>query len=178
MANRVKLCFQVAWLTSAFAVLVMSFNFCAATDQACFDAGGRMFLVMVVLSFPAGILCVLVALFFLGPASSDQLNEYVIFWWIMTGAGYLQWFVVAPKLFAKPKFTSLGLGQGSRVERVVVPEFPTHHTTSQIAPLVSSSKPSPQIPKPKRVRLIRAYDNRGRTPLERALWTNSTNASS
>lgn len=177
MKNRIKLCFQVAWLTSAIVVPVMSFNLCAATDQACVDAGGRMFLVMVVLSFPAGILCVLVALLFFEPTSSDQLIEYLMFWWLMTGAGYLQWFVVVPRLFAQPNFNTLGLDQCSRIEKVATPEIPTQHTPSEIALLHTSAKvPSPQIPKPKRV-LIRAYDKRGRTPLERAMSSTSTNAS-
>ncbi len=94
-----------------FVVLVMGFNFCAATDQACFDAGDRMFLMMAVLSFPAGFsaLCVASLLFLEPPASVDQLNDYVTFWLIMAGAGYLQWFVIIPRLFTKPNFTTLNL---------------------------------------------------------------------
>ena len=152
MKNRIKLCLQVAWLTSMFVVVVMGLNLCAATDQACADAGGRMFLTMAVLSFPAGFLSVLVTLFFFDPPSGDQLNIFVLFWWIMGGAGYVQWFVLVPKLFAKPQFTRLNLEQKIKVEKETITE-------------IATSRPR----KTKRVRLIQAYDKRGRTPLQRAL---------
>lgn len=161
MKNRIKLCLQVAWVTMAFVVLVMGFNLCAATDQACFDAGGRMFLTMIILSFPSGFLSVVVTLFFFDPTTGDRLNEYMFFWWVMSGAGYVQWFVVVPRLFAKPKFTTLGL-ESKIIRRAT-------ETTTEIAPLRAS--------KTRRVRLIRAYDKLGRTPLERALRSRSTNAS-
>jgi hypothetical protein len=179
MMNRVKLCFQVAWLTSAFVALVMSFNLCAATDQACTDAGGRMFLVMVLLSFPAGIFCVVAALFILEVilevSSSDQLNEYLLFWWIMAGAGYLQWFVLAPRLFGKPEFTSLGLDKVNKAEKTAT-QIPSPTITALSPPDTSAEIRPSQLPKPKRVRRVRAYDHRGRTPLERALSSNSTGA--
>ncbi len=152
MKNRIKLCLQVAWLTSVFVVLVMGFNFCAATDQACFEAGDRMFLTMAVLSFPAGILGAMVASCYLWPLDSvDQLNDYVTFWLTMAGAGYLQWFVIIPRMFAKPKITTLHLEATKTVAKV----------------------PAVEIPRPprmrKRIRRILAYDKLGRTPLERAM---------
>ena len=160
MKNRIKLCLQVAWLTSAFVVLAMGFNFCAATDQACFEAGDRMFLAMAVLSFPAGILGMIVAEFFLWPLTNvDQLNDYVTFWLTMAGAGYLQWFVIIPRLFAKPKITTLNL-----------------EATKTIAKVTAAEAPCPPR-KRKRIRRIVAYDKRGRTPLERAMSSTSTNAS-
>jgi len=119
-----------------------------------------MFLTMAVLSFPAGYLSVVATLFFFDPPSGDQLNVFVLFWWIMGGAGYIQWFVLVPKLFAKPNFTTLGLERNSTFEKEPTPE---------IAP--------PRAPKTKRVRSIPAYDKRGRTPLERAMSSTSTNAS-
>ena len=160
MKNRIKLCLQVAWLTSMFVVVVMGLNLCAATDQACSDARGRMFLAMAVLSFPAGFLSVVVTLFFLGPPSGDQFNVFLVFWWIMGGAGYVQWFVLVPRLFAKPEFTRLNLEQKTKRDKETMTEIP-----------------APRPRKIKRVRLIRAYDKRGRTPLERAMQSKSTNAS-
>jgi hypothetical protein len=167
MKNRIKLCLQVAWLTAVFVVLLMSFNFCAATDQTCFAAGDRMFVMMVVLSFPAGIIGLGITSFFLWPLLSvDQLYEYTIFWLAMAGAGYLQWFVILPRLFAKRKFTTLNLG-----ETKTGLEEPK--TVAQVAPA--------EIPRPprtrRRIRRILAYDKRGRTPLERAMSSTSTNAS-
>ena len=159
MKNRIKLCLQVAWLTSAFMVLIMGSNICAVTDDACFDVGGRMLLTMMVLSFPAGFLSVVATLFLFGDARGEYLNDFLLYWLIMLGAGYFQWFVLVPKLFAKPKFTTLGLERNTALEKEPAPE---------IAP--------PRAPKTKRVRHIPAYDKLGRTPLERAM-SKSTNAS-
>lgn len=119
-----------------------------------------MFLIMVVMSFPAGIFSVVATLFLFGDSSGEHLNDYLLFWFIMSCAGYFQWFVLVPKLFAKPKFTTLGLEQNSLREKEL---------TTEIAP--------PPAPKTKRVRRIAAYDRLGRTPLERAMSSNSTNAS-
>ena len=169
MKNRIKLCFQVAWLTSAFVALVMGFNFCAATDQACFEAGDRMFLTMAVLSFPAGILGVAVAFFFLWPlVNVDQLNDYVTFWLTMAGAGYLQWFVIIPELFAKPKITTLNLAAATKALNL--------EATKTIAKVTAAEIPCPPRTR-RRTRRILAYDKRGRTPLERAMSANSTNVS-
>ena len=118
-----------------------------------------MFLTMGILSFPSGFLSVVITLLFFEPPSTDQLNVYFLFWWIMSGAGYLQWFVVVPKLFAKPKLTTLGLQQAGKVEKDNTLECP------------------PRPARKRRARLIRAYDKRGRTPLERAMASNPTDAS-
>jgi hypothetical protein len=160
MKNRIKLCLQVAWLTTMFVVFVMALNLCAATDQACADAGGRMFMTMAVLSFPAGFFSVVVTLCFLDLPSGDQLNVFVLLWWIMGIAGYVQWFVLVPRLFAKAEFTTLNLEQEVK---------PAKETMTPVA--------APRPRKTKRVRSIRAYDKRGRTPLERAMSSTSTNAS-
>ncbi|MFY9619365.1 MAG: hypothetical protein WAM70_21110 [Pyrinomonadaceae bacterium] len=95
MENRIKLCLQVAWVTMAFVVLAMGFNVCADTDQACFDVGGRLLFTMMVLSFPAGFLSVVATLLLFGDASGEHLNDYLLFWLILSGAGYLQWFACA-----------------------------------------------------------------------------------
>lgn len=167
MKNRIKLCLQVAWLTSAFVVLAMSLNLCAATDQACSDAGDRMFLTMTALSFPAGILGLGVAAFFLWPlASVDQLNDYGILWLAMAGAGYLQWFVIIPRMFAKPKITTLNLGETKTA----------FEATKAVAKVTTAEIPRPTRTR-KRIRRIPAYDKLGRTPLERAMSSNSTNVS-
>ena len=168
MKNRIKLCLQVAWLTSAFVVLVLGFNFCAATDQACFDAGDRMFLTMTVLSFPAGILGAMVASSYLWPLDSvDQLNDYVTFWLTMAGAGYLQWFVIVPRMFAKPKITTLNLAAATKALSL--------EATKTVPKVTAAEIPPPRTRK--RNRRIPPYDKRGRTPLERAMSSNSTNAS-
>ena len=126
-----------------------------------------MFLMMVMLSFPAGIIALGVASFFLWPLLSvDQLYEYSMFWLAMAGAGYLQWFVILPRLFAKRKFTTLNLGETKT-------DFGEPKTVVQVTPA--------EIPRPRRTlrrsSRIPPYDRLGRTPLERAMSSNSTNAS-
>ena len=160
MKNRIKLCLQVAWLTTMFVVMLMGFNLCAATDQACSDAGGRMVLTMAVLSFPAGFFSVVVTLLFLD-VPGDQLNQFVLFWWLMAGAGYVQWFVLVPKLFAKAEFTKLNLEQEIKLNN--------KESLTEIA--------APRPRKTKRINRIPAYDKLGRTPLERAMQSSPTNAS-
>lgn len=152
MKSPIKLCLQVAWLTSTVVVLLIGFNSCAATDQVCFDAGGRMLLTMLVLSFPMGFLFVLVVILFLGPGGVDYLNDYVVFWLVMAAAGYLQWFVLVPRLFAKQQLITLGIEQQRPITKETAAEAPPRRTA-----------------KPARIRLIPAHDRRGRTPLERAL---------
>ncbi|HEX5703344.1 MAG TPA: hypothetical protein VFX97_09125 [Pyrinomonadaceae bacterium] len=174
MKNRIKLCLQVTWVTAVFVVLAMSFNFCAATDHACFEAVDRMFLMMMVLSFPAGIIGLGVASFFLWPLLSvDQLYDNSIFWLAMAGAGYLQWFVILPRVFTKRKFTTLNLRETKTGLGETKTDFEEPKKVVQVTP-----REVPRLTRTQRqIRRIRAYDKLGRTPLERALRSRSTDAS-
>lgn len=180
MKSRIRLSLQVAWVTAASVILLMGFNNCAATDQACFDATDRLVFPMFVLSFPTGFFAVAGALLLFGPLNSvDYLNDSVSPWLILSCAGYVQWFVLVPRLFAKPNFITLGLNERpAALERIDLRNHEHGHPGVGAADLKESTTAAAPLrrPKPKRVRLIPPYDKRGRTPLERALWTNSTNA--
>lgn len=77
----------------------------------------------------------------------------------MAGAGYLQWFVIIPRMFAKPSITTLNLEATKTVAKVAAAEIPRPERTRR------------------RIRRITPYDKRGRTPLERAMSSTSTNTS-
>lgn len=143
--GRVKLCLKVAWLTAAVVILGFGVN-----------TGETMFASMMFLSFPASILCALVALLFLQHASLDSLPIYFTVWLILTSGGYLQWFVIVPQLFEKDELILLDLGpEKIKSEAIAEPDQPV-------------------VPRPKkRIRRIAAFDRRGRTPLERALGRRS-----
>jgi hypothetical protein len=150
MKARLKLSLKIAWLTAAIVILLMGTNLCASTDQSCFDAGETMFFLMFWLSFPTGVLFLLVSLFFIGVESVHYPSDYITMWLIMACGGCLQWYVLIPRIFARPEFTVLKLEQ-----KDVIPKMAT-------AKLRSATR-HPKI-KP-----IRAFDKRGRTPLERAM---------
>lgn len=180
MKSRIKLCLQVAWVTAAWVILLMGFNNCAATNQACFDATDSLVFPVFVLSFPTGFLAVVVLLLLFGPLESvGFIDNSPALWLILSGAGYVQWFVLVPRLFAKQSFVTLGLSERPAPEEIDLRKLePAHPDIGAADSKESAAAPSPlKRPKPKRVRLIPAYDKRGRTPLERALWSKSTNAS-
>jgi hypothetical protein len=160
MNSRLRLCFKVAWLTASVVILVMGTNNCVATDYACLAAGETMVAWMFVVSFPAGILSILVALFFLGPDSPNSLPTYLTLWLTLTCGGYLQWFVLAPKLFAKKELTVLSLQQKETANE---PEL------REIAAKEPAENHRAPVRRPKPFRPIAAFDRQGRTPLERAL---------
>ena len=75
----------------------MGTNLCVSTDEACFAAGETMFLFMLLLSFPTGIVFLLISMSFLESSSVHYPSDYIIAWFIMTGGGCLQWFIVVPR---------------------------------------------------------------------------------
>ena len=139
MRGHIKLCLITAWLTAALLVLLMGTNLCVSTDEACLAAGETMFLLMLLLSFPTGIVFLFISMFFLETDSVHYPSDYIIAWFIMTCGGCLQWFIVVPRLLEGRKLT--------------------------IAVDVCSSA----VRKRKLFRRIRAFDRHGRSPLERVI---------
>ena len=152
MKSRIKLCLKTAWLTAAIVLLFMGTNLCVLTDSSCFAAGETMLLFMVILSFPTGVFFVFASIFFLGTESVHFSSDYITVWLIMACGGFLQWFIVIPRLFTKREFTILNLGQE---------DLPLK------APVAGAQPTSAR--RPKRIKPISAFDNRGRAPLERVI---------
>ena len=111
-----------------------------------------MFLFMLLLSFPAGIVFLLISMSFLESSSVHYPSDYIIAWLIMTGGGCLQWFIVVPRLLEGRQLTILDL------KRNVQP-------SNTIAVDVRSSA----VRERKLFRRISAFDRQGRSPLERII---------
>ena len=152
MKSRFKLCFKTAWLTAAAVALLMATHLCSSTEAACFDAGETMLLLMVIMSFPTGILSIFFLLFFFGFETGHSLSDHFTVWLVMTIGGYLQWFVLVPRWFTKPELTLLNLGQ-----RESLLKAPATFT------------PPISVRQSKRTLRTSAFDSRGRTPLERVI---------
>src|SRR6266852_6232243 len=125
MRRQIKLCLITAWLTAALLVLFMGTNLCVSTDEICFAAGETMFLFMLLLSFPAGIVFLFISMFFLESYSVRYPSDYIIAWFIMTVGGCFQWFIVVPRLLEGRKLTLLDLKRN---------EQPSNATADDVRP--------------------------------------------
>jgi hypothetical protein len=173
MKERIILSLKTAWLTSAIAVLFMGTNLCVSTDESCVNAGETMLLLMFWLTFPTGIVSLLVSLTLIAGEKMHYPSDYITVWSVMFCAGCVQWFVLVPRIFAKPRFTVLELG-------VQVPRQPSIPNIRS-ADVGDSEAGSKQLSKSHvaRVRPVKrrrqsndsivAFDKRGRSPLERAM---------
>ena len=142
---------------------------CTTTDQACAAAGDTMWFFMLLLSFPAGIVFLIGSLIFLDFAGGHYPADFIFAWFVMACGGCLQWFVIVPRLFDKPKFTFLDLNSVQvpvTAISKVAPATPQPLVTSSRIPLPVSG---PRSRGPKRKNRITAFDSRGHTPLERVI---------
>lgn len=169
MRSKVLLCLKTAWCVAALMILLMGTNMCTTTDQACAAAADTMWFFMLLLSFPAGIVFLIGSLIVLDFAGSHYPADFIFAWFIMACGGCLQWFVIVPRLFDKPKFILLDLN----AVKAPVPAI------SQVAPATTQPiNTSCRIPPPvrgprnrgaKRTNRVTAFDSRGQTPLERVI---------
>ena len=125
MRRQIKLCLITAWLTAALLVLLMGTNLCVSTDEVCFAAGETMFLFMLLLSFPTGIVFLLISMFFLESYSVHYPSDYIIAWLIMTGGGCFQWFIAGPRLLEGQKLTILDLKRNEQPANTIAAEVPS-----------------------------------------------------
>ncbi|HBB98375.1 MAG TPA: hypothetical protein DC054_23585 [Blastocatellia bacterium] len=173
MRNKVILCLKTAWFVAALMILLTGTNMCVSTDEACFAAGETMFLFMFLLSFPFGVVFLFLSMIFLGSESVHYPSDYITAWFIMACGGCCQWFIVVPRLFAKPTLTVLDLRQSQRPSAAISPPSnvpsPSLIETSQSHNLQSADPVINKI----RTRKVRSgivpFDRRGRTPLERVI---------
>jgi len=172
MRSKILRYLKIGWCVAALMILLMGTQVCTATDEACAAAGDTMFLFMLLLSFPTGIVFLTISLIFVNAGGEHYPADYILAWFIMAGAGCLQWFVVVPRLLDKPKFTLLDL------RAVPVPVPPIPHLTQPPSQALVTAAQSPQIPPtlrgrriraPKRRNRVPAFDSRGQTPLERVI---------
>jgi len=155
MASRIKLALAVAWLTAILIVLGMGSGLCASAEDVCFESGETMLVIMFWLSFPASVVCLILAMFFVEYSSIHTASDYVTVWLVMAFGGLLQWFFLAPRIFRKTDLVLLNLPSTIRA-----PQAAKSVTRKAIA-----------------TRKIRHFDTQGRTPLERVIVSRSTSAS-
>ena len=173
MRSQIILCLKTAWLVAALMILLVGTNVCVSTDEACSAAGETMFLFMFLLSFPIGLVFLLISMIFVESAGGHYPSDYIIAWFILACGGCCQWFILVPRLFAKPTLTLLDLRQ-IREPSNAVSQSSTAATPSSIETSQGRSLPSVDVAATSiRTRKVRnhvvPFDRRGRTPLERVI---------
>jgi hypothetical protein len=179
MKNQIKTCLKTAWMAAGIAIFFMGTTMCASTASACVEAGKTMFALMLLITFPAGVFFFLASMIFMSADIYDP-SDFVIGWFIMMCGGLLQWFVIVPGLFEKPGFTTLNLKTAEQFPRPQ-DSNPTSSREPITPAAVSLESPTP-VPSPavhcpgtrtkarrKAIKSVKAFDRRGRTPLERVL---------
>jgi hypothetical protein len=111
---------------------------------------------ILLLSFPAGALVLLLGAVIIDPGHVNPALDYSLLWLVAFAAGYCQWFWLCPKLFGKREITTLGLTQSHSLPAVA---------STPRQRLVPSTKAPARI----KLRPIAHFDGLGRTPLERAI---------
>jgi hypothetical protein len=157
---KVKWGFLLKWIWIGTALSILQFGLGACLyEPSCSYAQNELLPLMLMLSFPGGIVTFLILAPFLGVTS--QVDYALAGLFILCG-GYLQWFVVVPRLFGKKHFTVLNLSSPNPNASAVKPF------------LVSGFRSAKERPEPRRTRHnpFRAFDKQGKTPLERAIRTN------
>ncbi|MFN2576090.1 MAG: hypothetical protein ABR607_00200 [Pyrinomonadaceae bacterium] len=173
MRSKIILCLKTAWFVAALTILFMGTNMCASTDAACLAAGETMFPLMFVLSFPFGVVFLFLSMLSLQSGTAHYPSDYITAWFIMACGGCCQWFLVVPRLFAKPTLTALDIGQ------IDGPSIPISQPSTAGASSLVATLQAHRLPSVDRVATnIRPrntgkrtipFDRRGRTPLERVI---------
>jgi hypothetical protein len=161
MKSRIILCVKTAWLTTVLALLLMGTSLCQFSDTTCGDASGTMLIFMLILSFPTGVFFAIGSTLFLRTVSFAFPSDLTL-WLIMAVGGFLQWFIVTPRLFAKHEITILNLNQNDS-------PLETINLRLKDPPLETPGAKPAVVARPKRIKPISAFDNRGRSPLERVI---------
>jgi hypothetical protein len=158
MKHQVKLCLKIGWLSAAVMILLMGTSMCAANDEACFQAGGAMFLLMFWLSFPSGLVFSLAALAFVDRESIHYPSDFISAWMVMAFGGLLQWFVIVPRLFEKRNLTTLNLSADSPSTSISSAHTPTKPAPEADVPTSLSSADISTQPAPETTICIPAPD--------------------
>src|SRR3989442_8245913 len=120
-----KLALKCAWITAVICIWFMSLGSCM-TEPSCFFAQNNLFPVMILLSFPCGLLFFLVV----GPFIDFYPSiDYSLLALGVLAAGYIKWFHVISPLFGQTDITLLFLHPRQK------PHRRAHSSTSQPAPV-------------------------------------------
>src|SRR6266446_1548375 len=103
---------KVVWIFATVVLLLIGLGSCLAGEEPCFAAGQPMQVFMFLLSFPSGVIFFICSLPIYGSGGIRTPMNYFSFWLGAFVVGYVQWFVLIPRL-AAPAITSLNLGAGA-----------------------------------------------------------------
>ena len=172
MRTKILLCLKTSWCVAALMILLVGTNVCVSTDKACSAASDTLLFFMLLLTFPTGVIFLLLSTIAFDGAGGHYPSDYIFAWFIMACGGCLQWFIVIPRLFDKPRFTIIDL----KPVQVPAPAIaPVSIPTSQLLPTPtpnSDVRPVAKVKRsraPKRRNRVVPFDCRGRTPLERVI---------
>ncbi|HYW74263.1 MAG TPA: hypothetical protein VE961_24785 [Pyrinomonadaceae bacterium] len=170
MRKQVLLCLKVAWTVAAVIILLVDTSICGSSDQACSTAGGTMLLFMGLLTFPSGLICVLVSVVVCGSIGTEYPSSYLVGWLIMACGGCLQWFVIVPQCLEEPRLTILDLGcktaAPADINQPLTRPEPLMETKPEPAPMIGARL---NLRPRNRQKWIKAFDKLGRSPLERVI---------
>ena len=170
---------KVAWTVAALVALLMYLGVCVSNDQACRPVGDTMFFLMGVLTFPAGLICIIASAIVCGLLGGEYPRGEFTIWFLLVCGGCLQWYVLVPMLLAEPKFTLLNLHAtpqlSTSVEKSEVKPNPSIEISPTPAVAVVQAPPKPRAGK--RHQRVLAFDKFGRTPLERVINQHPRDAS-
>jgi hypothetical protein len=99
---------QLAWVVAALSVLLVGLGACIPGEPSCFEAGNVMSELMLCLSFPSSVFF-FAATAFSGWDATHSPGNYFEVWLGAFLLGYVQWFVLAPRIFGRSHVTTLGL---------------------------------------------------------------------
>ena len=144
MRKQVILCLKVAWVVAALMILLMGTSVCTSTDEACWAVGDAMAAMMVLLTFPTGIIFFPIAMALVDSAGGHYPSEFIIGWSVLAIGGCLQWLYIIPRLLQKPSFTLLNLSPEPDSSPVSTPvPVSTQPATTTSTPPVDSVSVAP-----------------------------------
>ena len=170
---------KVAWTVAALVALFMDIGVCSWGDQACRPVIDTMLFFMGIVTFPAGLLCIIVSVIVCGLLGGEYPRSEVTIWLLLVCGGCLQWYVIVPLLLEEPGLTLLNLHATRPLSTGVEASAANPNPSIESSP--SDSVPDIQAPRKPRARKrnnrVLAFDKFGRSPLERVINKTTRDAS-
>jgi hypothetical protein len=92
MRSKIILCLRTAWVVAAFMILTVGPNVCSSSDTVCTANEGLLFL-MGVLTFPFGVVLLLVSMIFFEVSGIQYPSSFFFFCLLLSGGGSIHFFI-------------------------------------------------------------------------------------
>jgi hypothetical protein len=170
---------KIAWTVAALVALVLYLGGCSSGDQACRPIGETMLFFMGVITFPAGLICIIVSVIVCGLVGGEYPRSEFTIWLLLVCGGCLQWYIVVPMLLEERRFTLLNLHTTLPISKGIETSAVQPNPSIETSPTVSQPViPTPRKPRArKRHNRVVAFDKFGRSPLERVINQHARDAS-